>query len=219
MPPPGPLLWALGTCAHPRGALSTAHRPDSGTALLVDEDPAGPLGLADLCSPRIHPAVGTTARTRQPHSARLGDPKAVTGDRDFGGWDRPWAGDTGHPGLTDAGDQAGSPHHDQDVGQHDVVALGALGLLRLELEDAPLSEGHRVIVVEGDVCLDPELPGTGGDGQWPRTRRAPWPAARLVGPNATCLSAAPRPLRRPPVQQGGRGQARPQCPQLAHLYT
>lgn len=56
------------------------------------------------------------------------------------------------------GASAGQPHQDQDVGHDDIVALQAGGPVGLELESAVLTEGHRVVVIEGDVPLVSELP-------------------------------------------------------------
>ena len=68
----------------------------------------------------------------------------------------------------------GVSHQDQDVGHDDVVALLAEGLIRLELVAAVLQEGHRVIVVEGDVALVPELPvGEEAGGSAARSPGAP----------------------------------------------
>ena len=96
----------------------------------------------------------------------------------------------------------GAPHQDQDVGHDDTVALQAAGLVRLELEAAVLEEGHRVVVIEGDVALVSELPvgeEAGGSAAWEPgalgcLHRA-WPPPPICPPAACPLQdAAPKPL-------------------------
>lgn len=79
------------------------------------------------------------------------------------------------------------PHQGQDVGHDDVVTLRALGLVRLELEAAGLQEGHRVVVVEGDVFLVSELPvGAAGSHFQDSKRRSrpPLPGSTGLPPRA-----------------------------------
>lgn len=90
---------------------------------------------------------------------------------------------------------AGQPHQDQDVGHDDVVTLQAAGLVGLEPEAAVLEEGHRVVVIEGDVGLVPELPAE----RKPVGQRAPpctgWQHLPRSGPDS-CITLHPaaRPL-------------------------